>query len=202
MKPLFLLAALFPALALTTYTHADDTDTHSAAGLSLYSLYHGTAVHTTVDGTENQALVALRIEEMFRTDWRARKLFVYNVHMHGKHSVHAFIIERHPDTGFLKVYVPVDASVTETVETTSLANMNKFRESGWGNAYEYRGKHGYTKKNYHLNFVYTNGDRINHNITIKHYDNGSRKLFSHASAGTDADGLRYVWRDRMTMLRD
>ena len=190
MKFLLLCFTLFSSLALATDTSATWGVTH----------YHGAAVFTTADGTQTQALVALKTTEMASTDFQGGMLFVYQVHMHGKDSVHAFYIRRQPNTGFYKVYVPVDASVTNTVETALLADMQKFRESGWGHSFKYRGKHGYTKNTYHLNYLYTSGDRIDHSITFKHYDDGSRKVYSHVTGGNDADGLQYVWRDKMTMM--
>ena len=199
MKFLLLFSTLFPALAFATSpdTPANDADAHGVWGSSFY---RGTAVHTRADGTEQQALVALETVRMPSSDHRSAMLFVYHVHKHGKHGVFAFLIKWTGVARFFKVYVPVDASVTETVETALNADATKFREAGWGHAHSYRGHHGYTKTSFFLNYLYTTGDRIDHNIAIKVYDDGSRKLFSHVSGGTDADGLRFVWMDKMKML--
>lgn len=201
MKFLFLLSMLIPAMALATspYTPAEDADA-DARGRWSKSFYRGKAVYKTADGTETQAVVALEtMRWRASTDWHSGMLFVYHVHMKDKSSVHAFIIKRQRN-GFFKVFVPVDDSVTATVESALQADKTKFRESGWGYKHSYRGRHGYKKVSFFLNYVYTTGDRIDHNIMIKKYDDGSRKLYSHVLGGTDADGMRFVWRDKMTMV--
>ena len=199
MKFLLLLFALIPAMALATSPAipADEAEAHSRWSKSFY---RGTAVFTTADGTKTNAVVALETMR-WRGDagWKSGMLFVYHVHMHNKSSVHALIIKRQRN-GFYKVYVPVNEGVTANVETTLQADSTKWRESGWGHKHKYRSTHGYRKISFHLNYVYTTGDRIDHNIVIKKYDDGSRKLYSKVSGGTDAEGLKYVWMDKMKML--
>ena len=199
MKFLFLFSALFPALAFATspVIPAYDADTHR--GGRGESHYRGTGVITTAEGIETKAAVELETVRWHASpDGDSVMLFIYRFNKHSKDHIYAFII-RHQRNGFFKVFVPIDASVTESVETVK-TSLTKFRESGWGHKHSYRGKHGYKKISLFLNYVYTSGERIDHNIFIKKYDDGRRKLYTQLSSGTDAEGLHYVWMDKMEML--
>lgn len=199
MKFLFLFSTLFPMLAFATSPAIPAYDADAQCEDRGESHYRGTGVLTTAEGIETKAAVEL---ETVRWDASPEgdsgMLFIYRVNKYGKDYVYAFIIKPQRN-GFFKVFVPIDASVTESDDIVK-ASLTKFRESGWGHKHSYRGKHGYKKISLFLNYVYTNGDRIDHNIVIKKYDDGRRKLYTQVSGGTDAEGLHYVWMDKMEML--
>lgn len=196
MKFLALLVMLLPATVFATLP--DTTATNTASNQSV-SYYHGTAMKTTADGAQQHALIALMIRKLGSDD-RAGVLFTYRIIKGDMDNVYAFIIKRHGadgHPGFYKVFVPVDANITASLDADATINMTDFHESGWGHSHWYQGRHGYAKTSLFLNFVYTTGERVDHNIYIKEYEDGHQKIYSKLSAGSDTDGMQFVWTDKL-----
>ena len=199
MKILGLLLALSSFVAFASTSVASETET--SAGTISY--YHGMTTVTTAEGKQRKLLTSMTTR-MMGADDRAGVFFIYRFVNNEVDFSRVLLVKRFGDTdddqpSFYKVYVPsAEASLTN-VDEHSVSSL-QMQEGGWGHGHIYRTHHGYIKHSLYLNYLRTNGLRIDVNSAAKIREDGSQQVYAKTSLGTDADGLQEVWNTKLKLV--